>query len=87
MENEDKVKNKPINGGRKIDKMNRFISQSQQAHGGMQHAFVKPDLYAVELAVQLLKAETRLQGESGKRKQAESQLHEPGERLDQLLQS
>ena len=72
----DKTKNKPINGERKkIDEMHRLIAQSRQTPGGMLHSFGKSDLQAVELAVQLLKAETQLQGESGKRKQAEKKLH------------
>ena len=63
-----------INGGHKIDEMNRLISQSMQTRGGTQHAFGTSDLHAVELAAQLLKAETQLQGESSKRKQAEKKL-------------
>jgi signal transduction histidine kinase len=71
----DKIKNKPVNGERqKIEEMHRLIAQSKQTPGGMRYSFGKSDLQAVKLAVQLLKAETQLQGESGKRKQAEKKL-------------
>jgi signal transduction histidine kinase len=74
MENADKVKNKLIIDGFEIDEMNRLIKPSKQTFVGMQHGFSKPDLHEVEFAVQLLKSETRLQGETASRKQAENKL-------------
>jgi signal transduction histidine kinase len=71
MENADKIKNNLLNAGREEK---RWMPQNRQTLAGTQPEFSKPDLHAVELAVQLLKAETRLQGETAKRKQAEKKL-------------
>ncbi|MEJ2164177.1 MAG: sensor histidine kinase [Desulfobacterales bacterium] len=83
MEKADKTKNEPAYVGHEIEKK-RWVPQNRQTPAGTRTEFGKPDLLAVELAAQLLKAETRLEAETAKRKQAEKKLRTSQNRVRML---